>query len=162
MGNLANCYLRHFVSFKLLSESQHTTIDKNSVHLMKFDRYILLFAAGFFFLYGFAFGLVPKYMALLITNDAPMGSSALVDFRATFGGLNLAVGFVLFYLVFNHQIKTGLVVIGVVLVNMAVSRLLGLLIEQEANFFMYLFLLLEIGGAILAIYRIYLLPKNAH
>ncbi|MEM6583044.1 MAG: DUF4345 family protein [Pseudomonadota bacterium] len=117
---------------------------------MNLERFVIFLAAFFFLLYGLAFALLPSGMAMIVTGSGPEGVSALIDFRATYGGLNIAVGLVLFYLFTIKQLRACLVVIIVVLLSMAVTRTIGLLLDGSGNLFMYLFLVLEIVGAALA------------
>ncbi|MEM1154776.1 MAG: DUF4345 family protein [Pseudomonadota bacterium] len=117
---------------------------------MNLERFIIFLAAFFFLLYGLAFAFLPAAMAMVVTGSEPEGISALIDFRATYGGLNIAVGLVLFYLFTIKQRRACLVVIIVLLLSMAVTRTIGLLTEGSGNLFMYLFLVLEILGAALA------------
>lgn len=89
-------------------------------------------------------------MALFVTGSAPDGVSALVDFRATYGGMTFAVGLLLFYLLFIEQLRAALVIIIMVLLSMALTRAAGLLVNGSGNAFMYLYLVLEVLGSALA------------
>ena len=65
---------------------------------MQLSKLVVYFASGFFLLYGIAFSMFPNLMAGLITGGAIHGTSALVDFRATYGGMTIAVGLTILYL----------------------------------------------------------------
>ena len=53
----------------------------------------LVWATGLFFLaYGLAFALSPLGMLVLVTGDYPEATSGVIDVRATYGGLSVAVG----------------------------------------------------------------------
>jgi hypothetical protein len=59
---------------------------------MDLQRFVIFLAAIFFVLYGIAFSILPAEMSVLVTGSKPQGPSALVDFRATYGGMTVAVG----------------------------------------------------------------------
>ena len=117
---------------------------------MTFERFVIYLAAGFFLLYGLAFTLAPVAMSTLVTGSAPAGVSAMVDFRATYGGMTIAVGLALFYLHAIKQNRACLVIVMIVLLSMAASRTLGLIVDGSGNVFMYLYLVLEVLGSALA------------
>ena len=79
---------------------------------MNLERFIVVLAAGFFLLYGLAFSIAPAAVALFVTSSAPTGASALVDFRATYGGMTLAVGVAIFFLYAIGQVRACLMVHG--------------------------------------------------
>ena len=118
---------------------------------MPLQRFVILLAAAFFLLYGFAFSLLPGDMSLLVTGSKPQGASALVDLRATYGGMTISVGAALIYLHSIRQIRACLIVIVLVLMSMAITRTFGLLAEGTGNSFMYLYLALELLGSVLAL-----------
>ena len=118
---------------------------------MNLERFVIFLAAGFFLLYGLAFSLVPETMAIFITGSAPTGISALVDFRATYGGMTIAVGLALCYLYAIAQVRACLAIVAMVLLSMATTRTIGLVVDGSGNFLMYLYLVLEILGGVLAI-----------
>ncbi len=89
-------------------------------------------------------------MAQLVTGTDPEGVSALIDFRATYGGLTIAIGIALYYLYSLRQVRACLVVIIIVLLSMAATRAIGLLVNGAGNLTMYLFLILELLGSALA------------
>ena len=117
---------------------------------MSLERFIIFLTAGFFLAYGLAFSVSPEMMAQLVTDSAPVGVSALVDFRATYGGLNMAVGIALCYLYATGQARASLVMIIVVLLSMAATRSIGLLLQGSGNVYMYLYLVLELLGSAMA------------
>ena len=127
---------------------------------MNIQSLVIYFAAAFFFLYGLAFTVYPEGMAHLVTESKPRGVSALVDFRATYGGMTAAVGATLFYLHSIHQIRASLVILIFVLMGMAIARTFGLVIEGAGNFMMYLYLLLEIAGSALAWFALQRIPEE--
>jgi hypothetical protein len=48
--------------------------------------------AAFFVVYGLAFVLAPEAVGRAITGSAPDTSSGVIDMRATYGGMTVAVG----------------------------------------------------------------------
>ncbi len=117
---------------------------------MSLQKFVIYLAAGFFLLYGVAFSIAPIAMSTLVTGSAPTGTSAIVDFRATYGGMTIAVGLILLYLSAIGQSRASLVSIIIVLLGMAASRTLGFILDGRANGLMYVYLILEIGGSALA------------
>ena len=117
---------------------------------MNLERFVIYASALFFVVYGLAFSILPVTMALLVTGSEPQGVSHLVDFRATYGGMTLAVGLSLLYLNAIQQARACLVLVVIVLMSMAVTRTVGLLVHGSGNFLMYLYLALEILGSVLA------------
>ena len=69
----------------------------------KLAIFVVYLATGFFVLYGLAFSLLPQFMLDLVTQGALAGPSAAIDFRATYGGMTLAVGFLIWYLHRSNQ-----------------------------------------------------------
>ena len=118
---------------------------------MNLERIVIFLAAGFFLLYGLAFSISPENMAQIITGSKPAGVSALVDFRATYGGMTIAVGVSLFYLYSIHQARACLAIVVIVLLGMAATRAIGLFVHGSGNLMMYLFLVLELLGSGLAL-----------
>ena len=117
---------------------------------MKLSKFIVYFAAGFFILYGLAFTIVPNVMSVLITGSDITGTSALIDFRATYGGMTLAVGIMILYLDRINQKRPSLVMVILLLMGMALGRTLGFWIDGRGNALMYVYLVLEILGSVLA------------
>ena len=127
---------------------------------MNFQTFVIYLAAGFFLLYGIAFTIDPGEMARLVTGGGPDGVSALVDFRATYGGMTVAVGAMLFYLHAIDQIRPSLVIVVMVLSCMAITRSIGLYADGEGNFLMYTYLVLEVVGSGLALLALRLIQDR--
>jgi len=107
--------------------------------------------ALFFMGYGLAFALFPIEMAISITGAAPSSASALMDVRATYGGMTIAVGMILMMLTKNEEgLRFALLSIAIILLAMAASRVLGMVMDGAPNGFMYGYLLAEIIGAAIA------------
>lgn len=127
---------------------------------MNLQSFVIYLAAAFFLFYGLAFTIAPAEMSQLITASEPRGVSALVDFRATYGGMTAAIGAALFYLHSIHQFRPGLVIIILVLMGMAIARTAGLLVDGNGNLMMYLYLALELAGSGLALFALRRTPLD--
>ncbi len=117
---------------------------------MNFQKFVIYLAAGFFLLYGLAFSIAPTAMALLITGAELQGTSAIVDFRATYGGMTIAVGLIMLYLSKIGHTQASLIAIILVLMGMALTRTLGFIVDGRTNLLMYVYLGLELVGSVLA------------
>ncbi len=117
---------------------------------MNLQAVVVYLAAGFFLIYGIAFRVVPTYMLALVTDGQIQGSSALVDFRATYGGMTIAVGLIIMFLYISSHTRSALIVVIFVLLSMALTRTLGFIIDGATNALMYAYLVLEVAGSLLA------------
>ena len=118
---------------------------------MSFSSFVVWLAGSFFVLYGLAFTVEPYGMAYLTTALEPNTISSLVDIRATYGGLFIAVGLVIIYLNQRVSAQHSLLVVWLVLLCMATTRAIGFIIDGQTNMLMYLYFAAEILGAALAI-----------
>lgn len=106
---------------------------------------VLAWLTGLFFvLYGGAFTLFPLEMATMITGDHPSNSTGLIDLRATYGGMSVAVGVAIILVVRAEMMSLALLLTGVVLLAMACGRVLGMVIDGEPNALMYIYLAAEV------------------
>ena len=121
---------------------------------MNIQKFVISFAAAFFIIYGLAFSLFPAGMSLFVTGSQPQSVSAMVDFRATYGGMTTATGVALIYLHSINQSRPCLMIVILVLLCMAITRTLGLFSDGAGNLLMYLYLVLELLGSGLALYAI--------
>ena len=117
---------------------------------MKLLSALVIWGSALFFVgYGLGFVLFPAPLAGWITGSTPAGASALMDMRATYGGMTVAVG-VLFGWLGHAEERRGLALmaIAVVLLAMAAGRGLGMLLDGAGNVFMWLYLAGELlfGG----------------
>ena len=118
---------------------------------MRLHNFVIYFAAAFFIFYGLAFSFFPSDMGLLVTGVAPQNISAMVDFRATYGGMTIAIGTAFIYLHVIKQSHASLAIISCVLILMAVTRAIGLVLDGQGNSIMYVYLVLEVLGSGVAI-----------
>ena len=114
----------------------------------------LVCATGFFFvLYGVAFTFFPVEMSSLVTGASPSTSSGIIDLRATYGGMSIAMGVTILMLgVDSDLVSLGLLVTAVVLLAMAGARTLGIILDGTPNPIMYIYLAAELSFAGLALY----------
>ncbi|MDN2483496.1 DUF4345 domain-containing protein [Vibrio agarivorans] len=115
---------------------------------------VIIYATALFFLsYGTAFIFVPSEMANIITGAAPAGSSATIDFRATYGGAQFAIGLALLVIMkYRRDIDLALIIVALALFSMAFGRLLGIAIDGEPNTLMWMYLVLELSFGALALW----------
>ncbi|MEM8766086.1 MAG: DUF4345 domain-containing protein [Pseudomonadota bacterium] len=118
--------------------------------------------SAFYLLYGLVFAASPSGMFLLINDAELTTNTALVDVRATYGGLTLAVGIAIAYLGITNRLSEALVVSAVMLFGMAIARAFGLFVDGPSNWLMYLYLALEIIGGGLALVLMRYAPEDGN
>jgi hypothetical protein len=102
---------------------------------------LVLLTGWFFVLYGFAFALAPIEMSHMVTGGVTDTLSGIIDVRATYGGMSIAVGVVLLLLAKQSStLSLSLLATAVVLLAMAAGRLLGMVLDGEPNSIMYVYL----------------------
>lgn len=108
--------------------------------------------AAFFTLYGIAFALIPEFMLQLVIGANETTHNGLIDIRATYGGMSVAVGMLLHWLALQPtQMNSALSFILLLMVAMALPRMLGMTVDGEPNRVMYTYLTLEFVVSALAI-----------
>ena len=127
---------------------------------MKLQTFVVYLAACFFIFYGLAFSVTPNVMSELVTGSGLDNISALVDFRATYGGMTVSVGFIILCLYKIGQVRSILLAVVVVLLSMATTRSLGFFLDGTTNVLMYVYLLLELLGGGLAWFAMQGLAKQ--
>ena len=111
---------------------------------MAFSALIVRLTAAVFAAYGVGFILAPAWMADLSTGAVPATASGLIDMRATYGGLSLAVGVLLWRLAASPEtLRAGLRSVIVLMVGMAGGRLVGMALDGSANALMWTYLAAE-------------------
>ena len=119
---------------------------------MKFAQLLVWSVGLVFVIYGLLFALAPTYMASVVTNAVPVTNTGLIDMRATYGGMSIAVGIILIALGVRYALwSQALLFSAITLVCMAAGRIIGMLIEGDAAFSMYVYFVLEVVGAFLAL-----------
>lgn len=118
---------------------------------MVFARLIVYLNAVVFALYGLVFIFVPELMASFVTDGSPSTASGVIDMRATYGGMSLAVGLLLFHFAGRTElVAVGLLLVVVTMLCMAVGRVVGIVLDGSANTLMFVYLALELVVAGLA------------
>ncbi|MEM6597848.1 MAG: DUF4345 domain-containing protein [Cyanobacteria bacterium P01_C01_bin.69] len=114
----------------------------------------LVYATGLFFVfYGVAFTFLPVEMSSLVTGGSPSTPSGIIDLRATYGGMSIAMGATILILGFNPElVSLGLLVVAVILLAMAGARTLGIILDGTPNLLMYSYLAAELLFAGFALY----------
>lgn len=118
---------------------------------MNLRGFVLTLNALVFVLYGLSFVFIPEKMSHFVTGGIPATSSGMIDLRATYGGMSLAIGVLLFIFANRRDLASiGLVTVVAIMLGMAGGRLIGMIIDGDANQVMYVYLALELVMAVLA------------
>lgn len=119
---------------------------------MRAEKTLVQLVAVFFLAYGFMFSLHPELFSNMVTGGVPSTSSGLIDMRATYGGMSIAVGCLMLLLARNRAtLKLGLMSVVLVLLGMAAARTLGIIVDGNPNNLMYIYLLAELVPSLVAI-----------
>ncbi|MCS0084256.1 DUF4345 domain-containing protein [Vibrio alginolyticus] len=117
------------------------------------SKLLVYLTALFFLLYGAIFAVFPVDMANLITGSSPNSTSATIDFRATYGGAQFAVGLALILaLKIKQDVTLALIIVAITLLFMAFGRLIGILFDGQPNTLMYVYLVAELVFGLLALF----------
>lgn len=109
--------------------------------------------AVLFLLYGIGFIFFPEAMAQMVSGSAPSQTSALIDMRATYGGMSAGIGLLLFALGNGQAMaRKGLLGVVLLMVGMASGRLYGIVVDGSPNLTMHIYLGLELAMATVAIW----------
>lgn len=107
--------------------------------------------AAIFALYGVGFILFPEALAGMVTGEIPVTATGLTDMRATYGGMSLGVGIVLFILTLKKEtLRLGVLGVVILMLGMGGGRSVGLVIDGVASQTMVTYLMLELAMAALA------------
>jgi hypothetical protein len=118
---------------------------------MSLGRFSLIFAAVAFLIYGMAFLLFPTLMTDLLGIKLSV-SSAIIDVRATYGGSVLGTGVFFVFCSLQHELlRVGLIAQASVLGGFIFGRVFGIVADREPNLFIYILLVGEIVGLVLAL-----------
>ncbi len=128
---------------------------------MTFAKQIIWLVALFFLIYGLIFAIAPDAFALWVTGSAIQGVSAQVDFRATYGGLQLAFGALLALAARDTgTVRLGLWAVILSMSAMAITRTLGIVIDGQPNALMFVYLGLEILAILWGVFALRRLGPN--
>lgn len=109
------------------------------------SKLIVTLTAVVFVVYGIGFVLFPVEILQTITGHSVAVPAGITDIRATYGGMSIGVGIILYLLVREAgTIRLALVSVVVIMITMAAGRSYGMLVDGEPTVFMYLYLALEI------------------
>ncbi|GAA5317566.1 MAG: hypothetical protein AseanaTS_27710 [Candidatus Pelagadaptatus aseana] len=122
------------------------------------SKLIVLGTAAIFVVYGLFFIALPVETLHLVVDGTVTSSSGITDVRATYGGMTIAVGIILFMLGRDPQtLRLGLMSVLLLMLGMATGRTLGMVVDGHPNLFMYIYLGLELT---LILVSFLLLNKN--
>ena len=120
--------------------------------VMNIEKFLVQFTAIFFLAYGLMFSIYPGSLSNLVTGSVPSTTSGLIDMRATYGGMSIAVGILMWILAKNQiTLRLGLLSVILVLLGMATARTLGIITDGTPNNLMYIYLAAEVIPSIIAI-----------
>lgn len=120
---------------------------------MRIEKILVQLTAVFFLVYGFMFALYPGVFSNLVTDGVPSTASGLIDMRATYGGMSIAVGCLMLLLAKNSAtLRLGLLSVALVLLGMASARILGIVVDGNPNNLMYVYLAAEIVPSAIALW----------
>jgi hypothetical protein len=118
---------------------------------VKLKTTILWLNAMLFIAYGLGFALIPETLGQLLVGDAPDTTSAVIDMRATYGGMTIGLGIVFALLAAREEfVSVGLKGVIAVMALMAGTRLLGIVVDGQHNSVMTLYLIAEVLMALVA------------
>ncbi len=112
---------------------------------MSFPSVLLWINSILFVAFGAGFILVPDTLSLLITHSSPGTSSAVIDMRATYGGMALGIGLFFGLCAYRQtNILLGLIAALLVMTSVAGGRLFGIVMNGAPNLFMLILLAAEL------------------
>jgi hypothetical protein len=98
---------------------------------------LLRVTAALFVVFGACFIVAPEFFAYTLTGAEPWTSSALIDMRATYGGMGLGIGLVFWFCARQREtVIVGLVGALLVLGATALARMVGFFVDGSPNVFM--------------------------
>ncbi|MEJ2456322.1 MAG: DUF4345 domain-containing protein [Candidatus Thiodiazotropha sp.] len=116
--------------------------------VMTIQAVIVRATAAVFTVYGLGFVIAPELLSQYVTGASPTSASGLIDMRATYGGMSVAVGGLLIVLSTKRgSIENGLLGVIILMICMASGRIYGIVVDESANILMYIYLAIEIGMA---------------
>ena len=120
------------------------------------SRFLVYATALFFLVYGAIFVAFPMEMAHWVTGASLNGNStsAIIDFRATYGGAQLAIGVVLLLVMkLRADVDLALLIVAASLLLMALGRVIGIVVDTQPNTLMLLYLFAELVFGGLALWQ---------
>ena len=118
---------------------------------MKFATNLLRVNAVLFTVFGICFVVAPEFFAYELTGSKPGTSSALIDMRATYGGMGLGIGLVFWFLARQREtVVPALVATLLVLGATAMARAIGFIADGAPNAFMLWLFVAEVLFVVLS------------
>ncbi len=118
---------------------------------MESGKRLIQINCGLFLLFGLGFACFPALLANTITGSVPDSASAVIDLRATYGGLALGLAFVFWQCAKNdHNVALGVKTVLVLMGALASIRLLGIVLDGSPNIFIWLLFVAEVVMASVA------------
>lgn len=119
---------------------------------MKFAVMLLWITSVLFVMFGVAYIVAPQDFADLVTGVSPDAPSAVIDMRATYGGVALGLGlFVGICARRPNLLRQGLILSLLVVASIGAARLWGFVADGSPNGFMIVFLATEVVSVVLYI-----------
>lgn len=121
---------------------------------MSIGRFSIILSVIVFGSFGVAFLLFPLFMASIVGIELPT-PSAVIDFRATYGGLEIGLAVFLAICAFKESwIRPGLVAQAASLGGFAVGRIIGLILDGTPQPIIYYLLVAESAGCVLGLFAL--------
>lgn len=120
---------------------------------MSFDKGLVFVNGVLFVGFGLGFMAAPNFFTGLFTGGVLTTSSAIIDVRATYGGLGLGLGLWLL-LCAKENVRLGLLGSLVVLASIILGRVVGLVADGSPNMLMYVFLVAEAVFVLATLYAL--------
>lgn len=128
---------------------------------MNFGKILVRLTAAVFVVTGMGFVIAPESLSGLVTGGGPATLSGLIDMRATYGGVQLAMGLLLWMLASNPLwLKPGLIGVLITMLGMASGRAYGIVVDGSPNTMMWCFLALEVVVALIAAWSLHKQPND--
>jgi uncharacterized protein DUF4345 len=112
---------------------------------MRFAVILLWTTSALFAGFGLGFVIAPRELARFLTGAAPSVSSAIIDMRATYGGVASGVGLFIGVCAWRPEwLRAGLVASLLTVASIGAARALGLVVDGHPNAVMPLLLSTEV------------------
>ena len=119
--------------------------------ILKTSKIVVALTGLIFLAFGLACVIAPADVLRAATGALLNHPVALIDLRATYGGMSVGVGIILLVLTSSTAtIRLGLIAVVALMLGMAGARAIGMVIEPASNAVMLLYLILEIATASVA------------
>lgn len=115
-------------------------------------KLLVLLTASIFCIYGLIFVFFPVDGLLFVVDGSISTSSGVIDIRATYGGMSVGIGIILYLLATTHgTLRIGLLSVCLLMLGMAAGRIIGMVLDGSPNIYMYIYLALELIASSLAV-----------